>query len=311
MNPTRRQFLALSAAGLAAAALPRTLRAATKPARRSLGYSLYGMKMVPLAESFAALARIGYREVEVCMFPGYPGEPQALDKAARAERRKQLAGLGLTVSSIMPRVSLGGEDTGQAKVLETLRQAAALGQDLGGTKPTVVQAQIGGGRPDEWEGQKNRMVARLGAWADTLKQVGAVAALGSHLGNTVNTPDRLLWLHHQVNRPEIALYYNHVHYLVEGVPLAQSLPALIPYSRFVHLQDATGEPATKNYMLPGDPEGPTDFPRYFRELDRLGFRGPLVVHISGKFSTVAGYDPFAVAELCFKRMDAALRTAGL
>ena len=309
MNPTRRQFLALSAAGLAAAALPRSLRAAASPPRRTLGYSLYGMKMVPLPEAFSACARIGYRNLEVCMFPDYPAEPRVLGKDARAERRRQLDGLGLAVSSIMPRLGLNGDDAAQVRVLETLRKAAELGQDLSPLVPPVVQAQLGGGRPDEWEGQKQRMVARLGEWADTLKAAGAVAVLGTHAGNVVNTPDRLLWLYRQVARPEIALYYNHIHYTLEGVPIEQSLPALIPFSQFLHLQDATGTAENKNYLLPGDPAGPTDFVRYFRELARLGYRGPLVVHVSGKFSTAPGYEPFAVAEQCFKRMDAALRAA--
>lgn len=309
MNTTRRQFLALSAAGLAAAAVPRSLRAAATPAPRTIGYSLYGMKALPLADAFAACARIGYRNVEVCMFPGYPGEPKALDKGARAELRRKLDGLGLTVSSIMPRVGLGGDDASQVKVLETLRQAAALGQDLSSSAAPVVQAQLGGGKPEQWEEQKQRMVAQLGAWADTLKAAGAVTVLGSHIGATVNTPERLLWLHRQVARPEIALYYNHIHYTLEGVPVEQSMPAMIPFSRFLHLQDANGTPATKNYMLPGDPEGPTDWVRYFRELARLGYRGPLVVHISGKFSTAPGYEPLPVAELCYQRMSAAIKAA--
>ena len=274
-----------------------------------LGYSLYGMKMVPLAESFDACARIGYSNVEICMFPGYPGEPKALSKDARAERRRQLNGLGLTVSSIMPRVGLGGDDSSQVKVRETLREAAALGQDLSSSAAPVVQAQLGGGKPDQWEGQKQRMVAQLGAWAETLKEAGAVTVLGTHMGATINTPERLLWLHSQVARPEIALYYNHIHYTLEGVPIEQSLPELIPFSRFLHLQDATGTPENKNYLLPGDPAGPTDFVRYFRGLARLGYRGPLVVHVSGKFSTAPGYEPLAVAELCHQRMSAALRAA--
>jgi inosose dehydratase len=313
MKTSRRQFLALSAAGLAAAALPRSLLAASVPAptKRTLGYSLYGMKSLPLAESFAACAGIGYRNVEVCMFPGYPGEPKALSKEARAELRRQLDGLGLTVSSIMPRVGLAGDEASQVKVLETLRNAAALGQDLSSSAAPVVQAQLAGGKPEQWDEQKNRMVAHLGAWADTLKAAGAVAVLGTHMGTTVNTPDKLLWLHHQVSRPEIALYYNHIHYTLEGVPVEKSMPALIPFSRFLHLQDATGTPATKNYMLPGDPAGPTDWVRYFRELARLGYQGPMVVHISGKFSGESGYQPIPVAKLCYERMSAALKEAGV
>ena len=309
MNFARRQFLALSAAGLATAVLPRAAHAASSAGPRSLGFNLYGMKRVPLAEAFSACARIGYRNVEVCMLPGYPAEPSLLGKSVRAGLRRQLEDLGIMVSAIMPPLTLNGDDAAQARAVETLRTAAELGQDLCPSSPPLVRTGLGDGRPDQWEELKARMVARLGEWADTMKAAGALAAIGGHVGNVVNTADRLLWLHRQVARPEIALYYDHVNYALEGVPIEESLPALIRFCRFVHLQDATGTPAKKNYLLLGDPAGPTDFVRYFRQLIQLDYRGQLVAHVSGKFSAAPGYEPFAIAEQCFKCMDAALRAA--
>lgn len=311
LKPTRRQFIALSAAGLAVVALPRALSAATARVRPTLGYNLYGMKTVPLAEAIAACARIGYGNVEVCMLPGYPAEPARLGKPARAELRRQLKGLGVGVSAIMPPLSLNGDEAAHARSLETLRQAAELGQDLCPGSPPLVRTGLGEGRPADWEAARARMVTRLGEWADALKVAGVTGAIGGHAGNMINTPDRLLWLHRQVARPEIALYYDHVNYTLEGVPIEQSVPALIPHSRFVHMQDATGTGEKKNYLLAGDPAGPTDYGRYLRALHLAGYRGPLVVHVSGKFSTAPNYNPISVAEQCFQRMDAALRAAAL
>jgi sugar phosphate isomerase/epimerase len=309
MIQTRRHFITLAAASVAAVTLPRALSAATEPVRRTLGYNLYSMKTVPLAEAVATCAKIGYRNVEVCMLPGYPAEPAVLSKAARAELRRQLDGLGLTVSSIMPYLRLNGDNAVQASNLETLRLAAELGQDLCPGSPPPVRTGIGDGTPAQWDELKARMVARLGEWADTLKSAHAVGAIGGHAGNAVNTPSRLLWLHQQVARPEIALYYDHVNYSLEGVPFEQSIPALIPYCRFVHIQDATGTGGNKTYLLAGDPAGPTNYTRYFRALANADYRGPLVVHVSGKFSAAPRYDPISVAKLCFERMDAALRSA--
>jgi len=311
LNTTRRQFLRLTPGAVALAALPSVLRAAAPIKPMSLGYSLYGMKMVPLADAFGACAEIGYRNVEVCMFPGFPGEPQRVSRAARKELRRQLDSLGLTVSSIMAKFRLTGDPAAQTGNLETLKAAAELGQGLSPDHPPLIQAQLGDGRPSQWDEFKHRMVARLGAWADTLAAYGTIAALGTHAGNAVNTPERLLWLYHQVDRPELALYFNHIHYALEGIPLEQSLPALIPYSRFLHLQDATGTADNKNYLLPGDPEGPTDFPRYFRLLAKYGYAAPVVVHISGKFSNAKGYAPIPVAQQCYRRMNQALRDAGI
>lgn len=309
MNSTRRRFIVVSACGLAAATLARVGHAAPARPRPTLGFNLYGMKRLPLPEAFAACARIGYRNVEVCMRPGYPAEPARLSKPVRVELRRRLEDLGLAVSAIMPVLVLNGDEAAHASTLETLRQAAELGHDLSPEVPPLVRTGIGDGRPAQWEELKSRMVARLGEWADTLRGAGAVGAIGGHVGNAVNSSARLLWLHQQVARPQIELYFDHVNYALEGEPFERSIPALVPHCRFAHLQDASGTPEKKNYLIAG--EGPTDYVRYFREMGRVGFSGALVAHVSGKFSAAPGYDPVAVAEKCFTYLDSAMRHAGV
>src|SRR5438105_4645152 len=102
MNSTRREFFQLTAGSFVAGVLASRARAAARELLPlSLGYSLYGMKMLPLPESLAQCARIGYRNVELCLFPGYPAEPKAFSAEARHAVRQQVDSLGLVISSLM------------------------------------------------------------------------------------------------------------------------------------------------------------------------------------------------------------------
>src|SRR5437588_3112427 len=78
---TRRQFLRATAATMAATAFPLRFHAAAG-AGISLGFSLYGMKTVPLDEALKRCAAIGYRNVEFALNAGYPTAPQALSADA-------------------------------------------------------------------------------------------------------------------------------------------------------------------------------------------------------------------------------------
>lgn len=305
MNVTRRQFLAQSAAALAWAALPAAVRAQTARGTLSLGYSLYGMKMVPLAESLRQCARIGYRNLELCLFPGYPAEPAALSKAARRELRAQAQDLNLNLSSLMLSVRMGGDEAAHRQNLAAVQAAVELSHDLSPDRPIPIEAQFGDGKPAQWEATKERSAERLREWAQLLERTGGAVMIGSHAGARINTPEKLLWLYHQAPSPAISLYYNHIHYLLEGYSIAKSWALLGKHSRFIHLQDATGDGQHKNYLLPllG---GPTDFPAYFRLISENGYTGPVVVHISGKFSTAKGYEPIPVAEHCYRDMHQAL-----
>ena len=308
MSITRRRFVHVAARLAVTSAVARRTFAANPPPALSLGYSLYGMKMVPLGESLALCARIGYRNVELCLFPGYPAEPMTFSAAARDETRQQLKKLGLSVSSLMVATNITGNDRQQAQNVETIQAAAAMAHDVQPDRPPPIQVQFGAGKPEQWETLKQQTAERLRELTAAAAAGRTSIVLGSHAGAMVNLPDRLLWLYEQAKSPALALYYNHIHSSLEGVPLEESWRMLGSMSKFIHLQDATGDGRNKNYLLPGD--GPTDYPKYFRLLKDSGYRGPVVVHVSGKFSTVPGYKPIEVAEKCHAAMAHALKQAG-
>ncbi|MFA6564132.1 MAG: sugar phosphate isomerase/epimerase [Verrucomicrobiia bacterium] len=297
---TRRQFLQQTATA-ALAAFPLSSRAAS--AGISLGFSLYGMKTVPLDDALRACAEIGYRNVEFALNPGFPTEPKLLSADARKNLRSRLAALRLDLSSLMLNLSLTADDTAHAKNLDALKAAAQLAQDLAPQQPPIVETVLGG-KPAEWDKVKDRMAERLQSWAAVAAAGKVTLAVKAHVGNAVNSPERLLWLLEKANSPAVKAAYDYSHFQLAGIPLADSLKALLPQTRFIHLKDATGDAKKFQFLLPG--EGETDYAAYFKLLKQLDYNGPAVVEVSGQIFNKPGYDPIATAKKCFTALSAAM-----
>ena len=117
---TRRHFLAT--ATLAACSLP-----AAAPARRvGLGFSLYGMKTLPVADALRVCAEAGFHDVEFALNPGYSTEPKLLSSTQRQELRAQLAARGLRLAALMDNFHLTVDDPAHAANLERIKVAAQL-----------------------------------------------------------------------------------------------------------------------------------------------------------------------------------------
>ena len=164
-----------------------------------------------------------------------------------------------------------------------------------------------GGKPAQWDDIKDRMVERLQSWAAVAKAGGLTLAIKAHVGNAVNSPERLLWLLEKANSPAVKVGYDFSHFQLAGVSLADSMKALLPQTRFIHLKDATGDAKKFQFLLPG--EGSTDYVAYFKLLKQLGYNGAVVVEVSGQIFNKPGYDPIAAAKKCFATLSAALARA--
>lgn len=302
---SRRHFLH-TALGLAA--LPRLASAAAaSPSGISLGFSLYGMKTLPLEVALKTCAEIGYSHVELALNAGYPSEPKVFTAEARQTTAAQLKALKLDLPCLMLNISLTADDKAHAAALQSIADAAQLARDLNPAKPAIIETVLGG-KPATWEQQKAGMAARLQDWAAAAEKAKTVITIKAHVGSAVNSPERLLWLLEQVKSPAIQVAYDYSHFELQGIDMEESMKLLLPRTKFIHVKDSVGEPSKFQFLLPG--EGRTDYVKYFTALKQHGYTGPVCVEVSGQIFNKPGYEPIAAAKKCYAALSGALAKAG-
>ena len=285
--------------------LPRALRGATAKPDFSLGMSLYGMKTLPLAEAVATCARIGYRNIELCLDPGFHAEPAKFSPEARQALRRQLESLGLTISGLMLNLNLA-DPALQPRNLAAIKSAAELAREVSPQAPAPIET-ISRGRPAEWDALKEGMADRLRQWGETAATERIKIVLKAHFNGAVSTPEQLAWIIQQVNQPAIRAAYDYSHFELREIPMAKSWETLARYTEFVHVKDTAGNAQKAQMLLPG--EGRTDYVALFRLMRSTGYRGPVVVEVSTQIFSQPGYDPVAAAEKSFTALSRAMAAA--
>ncbi len=295
----RRHFLLCTAGAI----VPQTRIRGAGPAGIGLGFSLYGMKTLPLEEALAVCAKIGFTHVEFALNDGYPTAPGVFTAKARKAAAVQLRALKLGLPCLMLNISLTADDKAHAQALTLLEQAGTLAGELVPDKPPILETVLGG-KPGAWEQQKAGMAGRLRDWAKTAEKAKTTIAIKAHVGSAVNSPERLLWLLDQVKSPALQVAYDYSHFELQGIGMEESLKALLPRTRFIHVKDSVGDARKFQFLLPG--EGRTDYVKYFSLLKKHGYSGPVCVEVSGQVFSKSGYDPVAAAKKTFATLSAAL-----
>lgn len=305
----RRKFLqsmALGSTVLAGPWLTEVGGALPGPDALSLGFSLYGMKSLPLDQALRVCAEIGYSHVEFSLNAGYPTEPALFGADARRAASVQLQALKLELPCLMVLMNLTADEATHAKSLELIGVAGSLGKELVNENPPILETVLGG-QPAKWESQKFGMLSQLQDWAAVAEKAGTVIAIKAHVGSAVNSPERLLWLLEEVKSPAIRAAYDFSHFELQGIDLEESLRLLLPRTKFIHVKDSQGDAGKFRFLLPG--EGRTDYVRYFSLLQSLGYAGPVCVEVSGQVFSQPGYDAITAAKSCWTVLSGALQKA--
>ena len=300
----RRTFMAATASALALG--PSAIANYQTAARPSLGFSLYGMKTLPLDSALKTCAEIGYTHVEFALNAGYATEPSAFSAEARRAAASQLKQLQLGLPCLMVMLNLTADDKAHATHLELIAAASQMGRELVPDQPPILETILGG-NPSKWDEQKSGMAARLTDWAATAEKRSVVIAIKAHVNSAVNSPERLLWLLDQVKSPAIAVAYDYSHFELQGIDMEESMKLLLPRTKFVHVKDSQGEVGKFQFVLPG--QGRTDYVKYFSALRQHKYSGPVCVEVSGQVFNKPGYDPVAAAKQCFATLSEALHKA--
>lgn len=285
--------------------------AAAAPQTTGLGFSLYGMKTIPIGAALKALMEIGYDCTELPVMPDWPAESAKLTAEGRRAIKAQLDQRGIKLSAIMENLPTVGDDAQHRANLERLRRAAEVARDLapGGEKPAPLIETILGGKAGEFEIVKGRLVDCLGDWAKVAADAQVVVAVKAHIGNATQRPEQLLWLLDQVASPWLKAAYDYSHFQLQELALADTMDAVIPRSVFIHVKDTEHAQVKRGFLLPG--EGTIDYVQMFKRLAASEYRGDVVVEVSGQLSNKPGYDPLAAASKCYNHLANAFVQANL
>ncbi len=306
----RRHFL--SAAG-AAVAVGLTSRVALSASDQSappigLGFSLYGMKSLKITEAIEVCAEIGYDCVELPVQADWPGDSLRLSAAERKQIRGALKASGLRLTSLMENLHAAVDEAQHRSNLDRLKAAGELANDLSPDHPPVIETVLGG-RPDQWDSIKERMAERLQDWAKVAEQTKTIVAIKAHVGGAMHLPEHLVWLAEQIASPHIRCAYDYSHFQLRGVDMAESVKALVPHSVFIHVKDAQGDARNVQFLLPGD--GDTDYIKLLKLIVAAGYRGDVVVEVSGQLHGKPDYKPIEAAKHCYNNLAPAFNEAGV
>ncbi|MFZ4767919.1 MAG: sugar phosphate isomerase/epimerase family protein, partial [Roseimicrobium sp.] len=200
----RRHFLSTLSGALVTPSFAIRAADARQP---SLGFSLYGMKSLGLGDALKTCADIGYTHVELALNTGYATEPKAFTPEARKAVAQQLRTLKLAVPCLMLNLSLTADEKAHAAALQSISDAGSLAHELSPDVPPILETVLGG-KPAQWDEQKQGMVQKLHAWAEAAEQAKTVIALKAHVASGVNSPERLLWLLDHVKSAALAVAYD-------------------------------------------------------------------------------------------------------
>ena len=295
----RRHFLRIAAGALALPSFGRGV----EPASPSLGFSLYGMKSLPLDVALRTCAGIGYSHVELALNAGYPTEPKVFGREARKAAVDRLESLKLGLPCLMLNISLTADDQAHVAALAQIAEAGQMAHDMAPAAPPLLETVLGG-KPATWEPQKAGMTARLRDWAAAAEKAKIQIAVKAHVASAVNSPARLLWLIEQVKSPAIVVAYDYSHFELQAIDMEESMTALLPRTKFIHVKDSAGEAGKFQFLLPG--QGRTDYRKYFSLLRKFRYSGPVCVEVSSQLFNQPGYDPVAAAKSSYAALSQAM-----
>ncbi len=306
-SASRRTFLkTLGAAAVGSISPAIAFGADQPPSQIPIGFSLYGMKSLPVADALKVCSEIGYECVELAAMTDWPCAPEKLSAEQRRELRQQMEDRHLQLASLMENLPLAVDGEKHRDNLDRFKRAFDLSRDLS-PKQTPLIETILGGSPDKWEMLKDKFVERLRDWSAVSAEHKAIIAIKAHVAGALHLPRDAAELVQTINSPSLQLTFDQSHFQLRDVPMADAWKAMAERTRFVHVKDGRGKPGAFQFLLPGD--GTIDYVELFRLLKSSRYSGPVVVEVSAQLSSKPDYDPIAAARKCWPGLRDARRTA--
>ena len=269
-----------------------------------LGFSTWGMASIGVDEALEGIAGLGYDGVELTVLPGYTTALDDLDDGERARILQLLAGHGLDLPAVSGHRSLLASGDAHADNWRRLTGAIDLcaAWSIDGATP-VLDTVLGGGI--DWDEGRDFVVERVQALAEYAARHDVVVGLEAHRGSTLDTPEKARWLVEHIDSPHLRLNFDISHFDVLGIPTADSVASLVPFSAHTHVKDQRGS----EFLTPG--EGDFDYADYLRHMAAAGYDGYITVEIARVVQRRPDYDAFGAAQLAYRTLARAFDDAGV
>ncbi len=274
-----------------------------------LGSWTYGYGKLPIEDSLAHIAAVGYGGAELATGDDYSTPIDTLDDRrvdeilALYDRHRlvptAVSGLfGLVAPSVAE----------QQERLRRFRRAVDVAARLGA--PFVA---IGSGAaPADWHREQVWAEMRRNAYvvAEYAGEKGVTVALEPHWGAAAERPGDALELLAAVGLPSLKINVDVCHPFALGYDLGSIAKILGPHAVYAHVCDVRGRhPGDLQLCNPG--EGEIDWPRWLRLLHDTGYQGWITVQISVMRRRSADYDPKASNEAIYRVLSDAMTSAGV
>ena len=275
-----------------------------------IAYGTYATPDMPLEEAATLLAEIGYDGVEVCVSPRHAASmPEEMDAARRLRLRGLLQRLGLGIPAVFTAGHLLAEDEdGHRRTQEHVRRCAGLARDLGAESPVVALGI--GGRSDQWEDVKGRIVDQLGDYGRLAREEGFLVAAEAHCGAAVDRSERALWALGSVGSPAVRLHFDIVHFYLAGEDETGAVERLLPITGHTHVTDARRH-ADGGFDLLLLGQGDLNAAAYVKAMAAGGWESFLTLEVSGRIWGRDDYDAATAARISYDSMTRAFAEAGV
>lgn len=275
-----------------------------------LSYCTWGMMNVGIADVIPAVARIGYRGIELAVTPRFPTELYSLDAAAKARIEALCREHDLIISAVAGHTSVCEDDPAlNAANLQRLRDTINLADELRQEGQPAIVCSLLGGHVDDWGRVKDRIVERVGALGDYAASKGVIFACEPHSGTAFDLPRKAVWLMEQIRRPAVRINFDISHFDILAIPTAECVPQMVPWSVHTHVKDQRGIYPYHEFLTPGS--GPFDFIGYLKALHVAGYAGWIGMEVSMMVQRQPGYDPFVDAALGYYALKHAFGMSGV
>ncbi len=266
-----------------------------------LGYSNYGMKDVDILEALPRIRSIGYEAIELCARDGWQTAADNFGAQDRKVLSAKLQEVGFPTPPIMEALDVCAIGDARAAMLRRASESFELANDLNlGDGPSVVTTTVGDPNP-EWDTGKPLVRDGFLELADLASRHNVIVAAESHAGSNFNTPEKAAWLMENTNHDYLKLNFDVSHFVAQGIDMGRSIDLCVPYAVHTHIKDGYTRDGNVHYQLPGD--GRMSLFDYMVRVDKAGLTVPVYVEVSRQISERPGFDSWAAAEYCFRKLD--------